>query len=248
MKKKSNTLLIALVIIFIILILGALSLFLLEKFEVIDLFGSGSSQSVSEIDEDDEDVASRDRPSDTGAGREDGAAAIVSGKEESAVGSGATGSAPFVEITMADGGKILLELDGSAAPITVNNFVKLVNEGFYDGLIFHRVIKNFMIQGGDNGVAGSVQTITGEFSSNGVDNPISHEPGVISMARSGDPNSASSQFFIVTGNATHLDGDYAAFGHVVSGMDVVEKIEKVKTDAHDKPIDDVVISSIRVIE
>jgi peptidyl-prolyl cis-trans isomerase B (cyclophilin B) len=156
-----------------------------------------------------------------------------------------------VEITMQDGGKILLELDSKSAPKTVANFLKLVNEGFYDGLTFHRVIPNFMIQGGDpqgTGMGGSDETIPGEFSSNGVDNPISHKRGVISMARSGDPNSASSQFFITNADAEFLDGDYAAFGHVTEGMDEVDKISAVQTDSSDKPLEAVVIKSIKAVE
>ena len=127
-------------------------------------------------------------------------------------------------------GVIILKLDAKAAPITVKNFVKLVREDFYDGLTFHRIISNFMIQGGDpkgNGTGGSDESIYGEFSSNGYNNPIKHERGVISMARSNDPNSASSQFFICNANSTNvtmLDGSYAAFGHVIEGMEVVDEI------------------------
>lgn len=130
-------------------------------------------------------------------------------------------------IDIADYGVIELELYGSVAPLTVTNFVNLVNEGFYDGLTFHRIIDGFMIQGGDplgNGMGGSENTIIGEFVANGVDNTLSHKRGVISMARSQDYNSASSQFFIVHEDSTFLDGQYAAFGEVVSGMDVVDAI------------------------
>lgn len=126
-------------------------------------------------------------------------------------------------------GNISLELDADTAPITVTNFVNLVNEGFYDGLTFHRIIDGFMIQGGDplhNGTGGSKKTIKGEFKSNGIDNNISHTRGVISMARSSEYNSASSQFFIVHEDSTYLDGEYAAFGYVTDGMDVVDKIAK----------------------
>ena len=128
-------------------------------------------------------------------------------------------------------GTIKLELDADKAPITVTNFVKLANDGFYDGLTFHRIISGFMIQGGDpkgDGTGGSNETIKGEFEENGIKNSISHKRGVISMARSNDPNSASSQFFIVHKNSTFLDGKYAAFGHVTEGMDVVDKIAKIK--------------------
>ena len=134
-----------------------------------------------------------------------------------------------VEIDVKDYGIIKLELDANTAPITVTNFVNLAKDGFYDGLTFHRIINGFMIQGGDpdhNGTGGSKKTIKGEFSSNGVENNISHTRGVISMARSNDNNSASSQFFIVHQDSTFLDGNYAAFGHVTEGMDIVDKIEE----------------------
>ena len=134
-----------------------------------------------------------------------------------------------VEIDVKDYGVIKLELDANTAPITVTNFVNLSKNGFYDGLTFHRIINGFMIQGGDpdhNGTGGSKKTIKGEFSSNGVENNISHTRGVISMARSNDNNSASSQFFIVHQDSTFLDGNYAAFGHVTEGMDIVDKIEE----------------------
>ena len=139
------------------------------------------------------------------------------------------------EITVKDYGTIKLELDEGTAPITVANFVKLAKDGFYDGLTFHRIMDGFMIQGGDprgNGTGGSDEKIKGEFKQNGVDNPISHVKGVISMARSNQPDSASSQFFITVADATFLDGAYAAFGRVTEGMEVAEKIAK---DA--KPVD-----------
>ncbi len=139
------------------------------------------------------------------------------------------------EITIKDYGTVKLELDGTVAPLTVANFCKLAGEGFYDGLTFHRIMDGFMIQGGDptgNGTGGSGKTIKGEFSLNGVDNPISHVKGVISMARANDPNSASSQFFITVADATFLDGSYAAFGRVTEGMEILEQIAK---DA--RPID-----------
>ena len=134
-----------------------------------------------------------------------------------------------VEIKVKDYGTITLALDAGAAPKTVENFMKLAEEGFYDGLTFHRIMDGFMIQGGDplgNGTGGSDATIEGEFASNGFDNPISHGKGVISMARSQDPDSASSQFFITVADAAFLDGDYAAFGYVTEGMEVAEKIAK----------------------
>jgi peptidyl-prolyl cis-trans isomerase B (cyclophilin B) len=155
----------------------------------------------------------------------------------------------MIKIEMQNGGIMKLELDAKAAPITVANFEKLVSEGFYDGLIFHRVISGFMIQGGDpmgTGYGGSKETIKGEFAANGVKNPISHKRGVISMARSQMPNSASSQFFIMHQDGEFLDGNYAAFGHVVEGIDVVDEIASVATDPRDKPLTDVVIKSITI--
>lgn len=144
----------------------------------------------------------------------------------------------MVQIEMENGGKILLELYPDAAPVTVENFLKLVGEGFYDGLTFHRVIPGFMIQGGDplgNGMGGAKEHIVGEFRQNGHDNPIKHERGVISMARAFDPNSASSQFFIMHKNAPHLDGAYAAFGRVIEGMETVDEIASIPTDYSDRP-------------
>ena len=155
----------------------------------------------------------------------------------------------MIEITMENGGVIRLELDSNAAPLTVANFEKLVSQGFYDGLIFHRVIAGFMIQGGDpmgTGFGGSKDNIKGEFLANGVPNPISHKRGVISMARSNDPNSASSQFFIMHEDGTFLDGQYAAFGHVTEGMDVVDAIASVRTNAMDKPLEDQRMKTVRV--
>ncbi len=144
----------------------------------------------------------------------------------------------MVVIEMENGQQIELELYPEAAPITVKNFEKLVKEGFYDGLTFHRVIKGFMIQGGDplgNGMGGSDENIKGEFKANGWNNPIKHKRGVISMARAFNPNSASSQFFIMHMDAPHLDGQYAAFGEVVSGIEVVDEIAGYPTDHSDRP-------------
>ena len=144
----------------------------------------------------------------------------------------------MVTIEMENGKTMKLELDAKAAPETVKNFERLVSEGFYDGLIFHRVIYGFMIQGGDpegTGMGGSGRRIKGEFAANGHKNPIKHERGVISMARSSDPNSASSQFFIVHEDAPHLDGQYAAFGHIVEGLDTLDEIARVATDFRDRP-------------
>ena len=159
----------------------------------------------------------------------------------------------MIRITMKDGGVIDLELDEKAAPITVENFLKLVNMKFYDGTIFHRVIPGFMIQGGDpegTGMGGPGWTIKGEFKANGVDNPISHKRGVISMARAMDPDSAGSQFFIMHTDANYLDGQYAAFGHVVSGMDVVDRIASTRTNRWngDRPYEDQVMETVRVVE
>ena len=157
----------------------------------------------------------------------------------------------MIEITMENGGTIRIELDKTASPITVENFEKLAAKGFYDGLTFHRVIPGFMIQGGcpqGTGMGGPGYTIQGEFASNGVANPIRHTRGVISMARAQDPNSAGSQFFIMHADAPHLDGDYAAFGHVVEGMEVVDEIAAVTTDFRDMPRTPVVMKTVRVVE
>ena len=160
-----------------------------------------------------------------------------------------------VEIEVKDYGTIAVELDADEAPITVTNFVNLVEDGFYDGLTFHRIIDGFMIQGGDpngDGSGGSSRTIKGEFSSNGVDNSIDHVRGVISMARSSLPNSASSQFFIVQEDSPHLNGEYAAFGHVTSGMEIVdaicEDVQVEDTNGTVLPENQPVITSIKVVE
>ena len=150
----------------------------------------------------------------------------------------------MVIIEMDNGSVMKIELDPKAAPATVANFKKLVKEGFYDGLIFHRVIKGFMIQGGDptgTGTGGSKQTIKGEFAANGFNNPLKHTRGVISMARSQNPDSASSQFFIMHKDAPHLDGSYAAFGKVVEGIEAVDEIASVRTNFRDKPLHVVVM-------
>lgn len=157
---------------------------------------------------------------------------------------------PNVTITMEDGGEIVLELYPDKAPNTVNNFISLASSGFYDGLTFHRVISGFMIQGGDpngTGTGGPGYTIKGEFSLNGFkSNDIKHARGVISMARAMAPNSAGSQFFIMHANASYLDGQYAAFGRVIRGMDVVDAIAAVPTDFNDKPKKPQVIKSMKV--
>lgn len=156
-----------------------------------------------------------------------------------------------VKIEMENGGIMLLVLSNSDTPITIKNFKKLVSEGFYDGIIFHRVIADFMIQGGDptgTGYEGSDENIKGEFASNGVKNDLSHTRGVVSMARGGyDMDSASSQFFIVHKDSTYLDGDYASFGKVFAGMDIVDQIASVETDSNDKPLKEQKIKTIKFI-
>ena len=157
----------------------------------------------------------------------------------------------MVIIEMENGKQIKLELYPDVAPITVENFEKLVKQGFYDGLIFHRVISGFMIQGGDpmgTGMGGAKEKIKGEFLANGVRNDLKHTRGVISMARSAMPNSASSQFFIMHQDAPHLDGQYAAFGKVVEGMDVVDEIAAVDVNFNDKPLVDQVMKKVTLIE
>ena len=153
----------------------------------------------------------------------------------------------MVTIEMENGKKIVIELDPSAAPETVKNFEKLVSEGFYDGLIFHRVISGFMIQGGcpdGTGMGGPGYNIHGEFAQNGFANPLKHTRGVLSMARAMDPNSAGSQFFIMHADAPHLDGAYAAFGKVVEGMDVVDEIAAVEVNRMDRPVVDQVMKKV----
>ena len=157
----------------------------------------------------------------------------------------------MILIEMENGGKIKLELCPDKAPETCANFEKLVREGFYDGLIFHRVIRDFMIQGGDptgTGCGGSGKNIKGEFAINGVFNDLRHKRGVISMARSQAYNSASSQFFICHKDSTFLDGQYAAFGKVVEGIEVVDEIADVPTDRMDRPFEDQVIKSITIVD
>ncbi|MER1958676.1 MAG: peptidylprolyl isomerase [Solibacillus sp.] len=156
---------------------------------------------------------------------------------------------PIVTITMENDKKIVIELEPKTAPNTVANFISLVEDGFYDGLIFHRVIPGFMVQGGDpdgTGMGGPDYSINGEFSSNDFENTLTHERGVLSMARTQDPNSAGSQFFIMTESATHLDGDYAAFGQVIEGMDVIDEIVAVERDGSDKPLQDQKMKKVEV--
>lgn len=156
---------------------------------------------------------------------------------------------PIITITMENGDVMKAELYPDLAPISVRNFISLIKKGFYDGLIFHRVINGFMIQGGcpqGNGMGGPGYCIKGEFAQNGVPNGLKHTPGVLSMARAMSPNSAGSQFFIMHKAAPHLDGAYAAFGKVTEGMDVVDKIAQVDTDYNDRPMEDQKIRSITV--
>jgi len=157
-----------------------------------------------------------------------------------------------VEFTMTDGQKFIMEVYPHVAPITVENFLKLVNEGFYNGLTFHRVIDGFMAQGGAfdpvNQSNDPAESIKGEFASNGVENNLSHQRGVVSMARTNEPDSASSQFFICYADASFLDGDYAAFGYVTEGMETVDSFLSAGTDESDKPLKDVVIESAKVVE
>lgn len=156
---------------------------------------------------------------------------------------------PVVTFTMENGDVIKAELYPDVAPVSVNNFISLIQKSFYDGLIFHRVIRGFMIQGGDpegTGCGGPGYSIKGEFSANGVENHLKHTEGVLSMARSMAPDSAGSQFFIMHKNAPHLDGSYAAFGKVIEGMDAVNKIAETATDYSDRPLEDQRIKTVTV--
>lgn len=157
---------------------------------------------------------------------------------------------PIVTFTMENGDVMKAELYPDVAPNTVNNFISLVKKGFYDGLIFHRVIAGFMIQGGDpegSGIGGPGYSIKGEFNYNGVENNLKHSRGVLSMARAQHPDSAGSQFFIMHADAPHLDGQYAAFGKVTDGIEVVDEIAETPTDMQDKPIEDQIIKTIRLV-
>ena len=208
------------------------------------LAGCGSKTDTTETTETTEATSAADETSDGAADTAD-----TSENEELLTG------LHHVTIDVQDYGTISLELDADTAPISVTNFINLANEGFYDGLTFHRIISGFMIQGGDpngNGTGGSEKTIKGEFSTNGVENDISHVRGVISMARANDPDSGSSQFFIVHEDSTFLDGQYAAFGHVTDGMDVVDAIcEAVPVQDNNGTVaaaDQPVITAVTVID
>ena len=153
----------------------------------------------------------------------------------------------IVEMKIQDYGVLTIEIDDSVAPKTAANFLKLVDDKFYDGLSFHRIIKGFMIQGGcpqGTGTGGPGYHIEGEFSSNGFNNPLKHEKGIISMARAMDPNSAGSQFFIMHEASPHLDGQYSAFGKVIEGLEIIDKIANVKTGFQDRPVEKIVIESV----
>lgn len=208
------------------------------------LAGCGSKTDTTDTTETTEETPAADETSDGTADTAD-----TSENEELLTG------LHHVTIDVQDYGTISLELDADTAPISVTNFINLANEGFYDGLTFHRIISGFMIQGGDpngNGTGGSEKTIKGEFSANGVENDISHVRGVISMARANDPDSGSSQFFIVHEDSTFLDGQYAAFGHVTDGMDVVDAIcEAVPVQDNNGTVaaaDQPVITAVTVID
>ncbi len=156
---------------------------------------------------------------------------------------------PIVTITMADGGVMKAELYPEIAPNTVNNFISLIKKGFYDGLTFHRVIKGFMLQGGDpegSGMGGPGYSIKGEFTHNGFQNDLKHTPGVLSMARTRNPNSAGSQFFIMHRTSQHLDGEYAAFGKITEGLEIVNRIAECKTDYNDSPQEEKVMKTVTV--
>ena len=208
------------------------------------LAGCGSKTDTTDTTETTEETSAADETSDGAADTAD-----TSENEELLTG------LHHVTIDVQDYGTISLELDADTAPISVTNFINLANEGFYDGLTFHRIISGFMIQGGDpngNGTGGSEKTIKGEFSANGVENDISHVRGVISMARANDPDSGSSQFFIVHEDSTSLDGQYAAFGHVTDGMDVVDAIcEAVPVQDNNGTVaaaDQPVITAVTVVD
>ena len=208
------------------------------------LAGCGSKTDTTDATETTEATSAADETSDGAADTAD-----TSENEELLTG------LHHVTIDVQDYGTISLELDADTAPISVTNFINLANEGFYDGLTFHRIISGFMIQGGDpngNGTGGSEKTIKGEFSANGVENDISHVRGVISMARANDPDSGSSQFFIVHEDSTFLDGQYAAFGHVTDGMDVVDAIcEAVPVQDNNGTVaaaDQPVITAVTVVD
>jgi len=220
--------------------------------------GCGSEGDASGTGQEDAEESQEDA---SGTGQEDASgtdAEAVEGQEAQGGGTDAEGSLTglhHVEIEIENYGTLALELDADTAPVSVTNFVNLANDGFYNGLTFHRIISGFMIQGGDplgNGTGGSDAQIKGEFASNGVENNISHKRGVISMARSNEPDSASSQFFIVHEDSTFLDGEYAAFGQVTEGLEIVDQIcgdVPVQDDNGTvNPEDQPVIKEVRVVD
>ncbi len=220
--------------------------------------GCGSEGDASGTGQEDAEESQEDA---SGTGQEDASGTdveAVEGQEAQGGGTDAEGSLTglhHVEIEIENYGTLALELDADTAPVSVTNFVNLANDGFYNGLTFHRIISGFMIQGGDplgNGTGGSDAQIKGEFASNGVENNISHKRGVISMARSNEPDSASSQFFIVHEDSTFLDGEYAAFGQVTEGMEIVDQIcgdVPVQDDNGTvNPEDQPVIKEVRVVD
>lgn len=191
--------------------------------ETADMLEGNQEETVGTQEAESQEITDTVQEDEESANKEDSGDAQEGSAEEEALLSGKH----YVNINIKDKGTIKAELDADAAPITVTNFVKLVEEGFYDGLTFHRIIEGFMMQGGDptgTGMGSADQTIVGEFANNSVDNPISHTRGTISMARSAKPDSASCQFFIMHQDGTYLDGDYAAFGHVTEGMEIVDDI------------------------
>lgn len=191
--------------------------------ETADMLEGNQEETVGTQEAESQEITDTVQEDEESANKEDSGDAQEGSAEEEALLSGKH----YVNINIKDKGTIKAELDADAAPITVTNFVKLVEEGFYDGLTFHRIIEGFMMQGGDptgTGMGSADQTIVGEFANNGMDNPISHTRGTISMARSAKPDSASCQFFIMHQDGTYLDGDYAAFGHVTEGMEIVDDI------------------------
>lgn len=223
------------------------SLLLIAAMEISLLTGCGDKPQSAETNTETQSETNAETMAATETEKTTKAESEVKGDEE--------GKIHHIEINIKDYGSISVELDAESAPITVENFLKLAGEGFYDGLTFHRIISGFMIQGGDpegTGMGGSDETIKGEFSSNGVENALSHTRGTISMARSQAPDSASSQFFIVHEDSTFLDGEYAAFGHVTEGMDVVDKIcDAVQAEEGSGSVvkeDQPVIESIVVID
>lgn len=219
-------------------IIKKLSIMAIVTCSIVALVGCGAKQDTTKTDskaKTEESKQKEDTPE------------LVSSPQTDVV--GATEKLPVATITVKDYGTMEVELYPNIAPNTVNNFISLAKKGYYNGLTFHRIIDKFMVQGGDpqgNGSGGPGYSIKGEFSANKIENKLLHKIGVLSMARSQDVNSAGSQFFIMTADAPHLDGNYAGFGRVIKGLDVLTKLSKVKTGANDKPTKDVVIETITI--